>query len=87
MGVDSLDYGGPFPIPLLGLSRSSASFSTGNYHAGCREKPHQKPGFVEVIDILFRDAVLGNCTPNKVKPLLKDGWIFTKDPLVVYFPI
>ena len=80
--IDTLNHNNLFPVARLYHLNLSTPFRTYNNYSG-RDLAHHEPSFVEVLDIIFMDPILGDHVSYEVEPALNNRWIFAFGPLVV----
>ena len=81
-GIDALYHRCPLAVARLGQLCLATAIRGRNHHA-CKDDAHYKPSLVEVIDIVFHNAILGLDVLHEGKPLANDLWILALSPLVV----
>ena len=81
-GINALYHRCPLAVARLG-QLCLATAIRGRNHYACKDDAHHKPSLVEVVNIVFYDAVLSLDVPYEGKPLANDLWILALSPLVV----
>ncbi len=70
-GIDALYHCCPLAVARLGQLCLATAIQGRNHHA-CEDDAHYKPNLVEVVNIVFYDAVLSLDVLYKGKPLAND---------------